>query len=430
MIARRHAQHPRLTVSVVVLLLVATAGIGLAGTPAVSAQDDPTPVPATYYGNVTIDGEPAPAGTTITAEIDGEVRGSITIDSAGQYGGPTVNDERLVVNGTQADSGAEVTFRINGDAVGTEPASVLWESATDTRVDIVAEDIPTAQFDLTLNESASALTVSEGSEATVAVDVTNTGNATGTTSVAFARNGSVVETTTVALDPTATTTVAFTTLLETSGEIPITVTAANAELTVTTEATATGGGGGGGGAQPSTGDETPPVFNVSSLAPQTATVTAGEMLDVSATITNTGSAAGNQAVTLQLAGETVATESVTLRGDEMITVSFSDVPLPDETGTISHGIFTGNDSQTGTLTIEAAAGSGDDSGNDSDSGSDAGDGDDQPAGNDTSADGTAGEENDSTTDPEATDDSTPGFTLGLGVIAVLITVASLRVRQQ
>jgi hypothetical protein len=73
-----------------------------------------------YYGTVTIDGAPAPAGTLIQAIINGEVRGSIVTSVPGQYGSSCVFGTRLMVRPTEADSASHqplrLGFLINGVA--------------------------------------------------------------------------------------------------------------------------------------------------------------------------------------------------------------------------------------------------------------------------------------------------------------------------
>ncbi|TAJ45803.1 hypothetical protein CUJ86_03590 [Methanofollis fontis] len=74
--------------------------------------------PSEFYGTVHIGGEPAPAGTLITAFIGGVERGSVTTTSSGTYGGPGTFDQRLVVRGTEEESGLVITFTINGVETG------------------------------------------------------------------------------------------------------------------------------------------------------------------------------------------------------------------------------------------------------------------------------------------------------------------------
>lgn len=73
-------------------------------------------LPAEYYGTVTINGDPAPAGTVITALINSQVAGTITTTASGTYGGAGTFDPRLVVEGTE--SGQAIEFRIDGRTAG------------------------------------------------------------------------------------------------------------------------------------------------------------------------------------------------------------------------------------------------------------------------------------------------------------------------
>lgn len=122
-----------------VALFVLTAG-AFAGTPVAATQDDPSPPPAAYYGDVTIDGEPAPNGTTIEAEIDDEVRGSITIEQEGQYGGPNSDDRKLTVDGADSDEGATVEFYVVVDGNRTQADQTeTWSSGDHKRVDLTVQ---------------------------------------------------------------------------------------------------------------------------------------------------------------------------------------------------------------------------------------------------------------------------------------------------
>jgi hypothetical protein len=117
----------------VLLLFSSTLGT------AYSATEDQE-VPASYYGEITINGEPAPAGTTIEAVIDGEVRGELETKAPGEYGGPTGGDNKLRVSGTADDAGKNIHFRIT--APGFEPGdaeqTVEWESGDVQEVNLSA----------------------------------------------------------------------------------------------------------------------------------------------------------------------------------------------------------------------------------------------------------------------------------------------------
>ncbi|HJH28519.1 MAG TPA: hypothetical protein C5S51_02315, partial [Methanosarcinaceae archaeon] len=90
--------------------------------------------PMSFYGNVTINGEPAPNGTIIFAKIDDVLRGqSIVMD--GKYGEPVLN--RLIVNGSPKDQSKIIQFYI-----GSLPANetVEWHPGNVTRLDLTYEE--------------------------------------------------------------------------------------------------------------------------------------------------------------------------------------------------------------------------------------------------------------------------------------------------
>lgn len=98
-----------------------------------------------------------------------------------------------------------------------------------------------------------------------------------------------------------------------------------------------------------------PVFSISDLDPQFVTVESGTVLDLSATITNTGTGAGTRQVAPLLDGslpEDTDPERVELEPDETTTVQFS-IPVPEvsEERTFTHGVATGDDHVTGELTV-------------------------------------------------------------------------------
>lgn len=56
------------------------------------------PMPTEFYGSAVLDGKPVPAGTNITAVINGVEKGSIRTVVDGFYGGPGIFDDRLKVS--------------------------------------------------------------------------------------------------------------------------------------------------------------------------------------------------------------------------------------------------------------------------------------------------------------------------------------------
>ena len=88
------------------------------------------PLPAEFFGSVSVGGVPAPAGTTLIAKINDQVRGEIEISTPGQYGGSGIFDNKLVIGAKEDDlkSGtATITFYIGNtkadQTVPYEPGS-------------------------------------------------------------------------------------------------------------------------------------------------------------------------------------------------------------------------------------------------------------------------------------------------------------------
>ena len=77
---------------------------------------------------------------------------------------------------------------------------------------------------------------------------------------------------------------------------------------------------------------------------------AGETIEVTATVTNTGNVTGTQEVTFEFDGDVVDEEPLTLDPDEDDVVEFEPT-LPEEGGTFEHGVFTDDDSQTAEITV-------------------------------------------------------------------------------
>jgi len=103
--------------------------------------------------------------------------------------------------------------------------------------------------------------------------------------------------------------------------------------------------------QPNWGVTCADTFAVSDLqAPEQAAP--GESINVSATITNTGTDPGTQLVEFQFNGTELANTTETLNASESTLVEFSDISLPSEEGTFEHGISTANDSETATIQLE------------------------------------------------------------------------------
>ncbi|WP_256411348.1 BGTF surface domain-containing protein [Halorubrum rubrum] len=187
----------------------------------------------------------------------------------------------------------------------------------------------------------------------------------------------------------------------------------------------------------------PANFEVSDLDPQDVTVTQGDAIDVSATIENTGENSATQTVEFQVDGDAVADQDVELDGGEDTTVEFTDIDTSSlDPGDYEHGVFTDDDSQTATLTVEEADDGGDDDGETDDGETDDGETDDGETDDGETDDGEAddgeaddGEADDGEADDgegddgEETDDSTPGFGALVALVA-LVAAALLATRRR
>jgi hypothetical protein len=137
---------------------------------AIALADDPIP-PNRFSGTVTLNGAPAPNDTVINAFIDGNPRGSIVVESPGEY-------EYLCVNGSASDDGKTVTFKVCGataEQTGTwtpwiEEVQILDLTAVDdeapavtnanaTPSSIVADGVETTQLSATVIDGCGVDTV-------------------------------------------------------------------------------------------------------------------------------------------------------------------------------------------------------------------------------------------------------------------------------
>ncbi|GAB3704120.1 CARDB domain-containing protein [Halorubrum pallidum] len=170
--------HGQRIAAVLVAVLMVTSMVAVPGS--VAAQDEPdspdAAEPASYYGAVEVDGEPAPNGTNVSAVVNGEIVDTLTINETGQYGGPEIFDPKLEVAAEDVpESGAPIEFRVNGEPVTrTDPSSVEYSPGDVQRVDLRAGGLdPIYEFDV---EDADE-SVPRGDDAEITVSIENTGTA-------------------------------------------------------------------------------------------------------------------------------------------------------------------------------------------------------------------------------------------------------------
>jgi len=133
-------------------------------------SDDPPADPGTYRGTITAsDGIDAPVGTTLTASVDGEPQDTITVETRGEYGDTAFNDSLVVA--ADADE-ADVNFTVEGIEATNSP---VRHEATDNVVNLTFPDRTfRAPIAVSINDSASELSVTESESISVAVDLENT----------------------------------------------------------------------------------------------------------------------------------------------------------------------------------------------------------------------------------------------------------------
>jgi hypothetical protein len=100
----------------------------------VSAQP-PTP-PNRFFGDVTLNGAPAPAGTNVAAEIGGNVCGQTTVQADSTYVLDAVSSGQTAGCGTE---GASVSFTVGGSPAGT----ATWSSGQFTNLALAGQAAPT-----------------------------------------------------------------------------------------------------------------------------------------------------------------------------------------------------------------------------------------------------------------------------------------------
>lgn len=216
-------------ITLVVCVLISSIGFPVFGAGSALAQDDGGEVPslpATYYGELEITDGTLSEPVLIEVVADGEVQDSMMTDENGQFGGPTISDEKLAV---QPPDGEEVTFRVGGVVVDSIP----FESGTQ-EINLSASQEELAPFfNTTVTGSNSPV---EGGE-TVTVDATivNEGALSATQDVNLVNaNGDVLDSTSAALGYNESTTVSLSWETETDTSVNETFTVESADTTAST----------------------------------------------------------------------------------------------------------------------------------------------------------------------------------------------------
>jgi opacity protein-like surface antigen len=99
----------------------------------VSAQP-PTP-PNRFFGNVTLNGAAAPAGTAVSASVGGTACGQTTVQADSTYVLDAVSSGQTAGCGAE---GASVSFTVGGSPAGT----ATWSSGQFTELDLAGAPAP------------------------------------------------------------------------------------------------------------------------------------------------------------------------------------------------------------------------------------------------------------------------------------------------
>ncbi|MBN2101452.1 MAG: hypothetical protein JW716_01110 [Candidatus Aenigmarchaeota archaeon] len=108
----------------------------------VAAQGQPQ-IPYSLYGKATLNGDPLPAGSVITAVINGKEVGILPTVIAGKYGGPTLKEGKLyVMEGT----GTTIEFYVKAPDMHSQIKSIqtaTWKSAEidELNLDFTGQDM-------------------------------------------------------------------------------------------------------------------------------------------------------------------------------------------------------------------------------------------------------------------------------------------------
>ena len=277
----------------------------------------------------------------VSADIEnvGEATGTQTIEF--RIDDDVVEEEELELDGGQTET---VTFD-DIDTADLEPGEyehgVFSEDDSETGT-LTVEEEPTAAEFLVSNLDPVDVTVTQGDLIDVSADIENVGEEIGTQTIEFRIDDDVVEEEELELDGGQTETVTFEEI-DTADLEP-----GEYEHGVFTEDDSETG--------TLTVEEEPIAaeFLVSNLDPVDVTVTQGDLLDVSADIENVGGETGTQTIEFRIDGDVVEEEELELDGGQTETVTFEEIDTVDlEPEEYEHGVFSEDDSETGTLTVEA-----------------------------------------------------------------------------
>ncbi|WP_247729227.1 PQQ-binding-like beta-propeller repeat protein [Halovivax limisalsi] len=280
-----------------------------------------------------------------------------TIENGGTVAGNQsvaleIGDEVVDTRTISLDGGARTSVQFNwtADTAGNLTASVSTSNETASLP--VTVEKPT-RFPVSIEATNAPVEVGNALNATITVanDGANRSNA----SVDVALGGDVTANRT--LDLAAGTTQSVTVTLGTAnldaGTHDLVVATADDHDTTTVELEAESGGGGGGGIvlPPPTEPADPAEFAITELSVPDE-VDTGDSIGIDVTVENVGGESGSETVSIDVAGDEAATESVTLDAGETATVSTTvSVPANSAGETIEIATEAGEDTATASVQV-------------------------------------------------------------------------------
>ena len=227
--------------------------------------------------------------TTATVENSGDLEG--TYEAELEIDGQTVDSQSVTLDGGESTT---VSFDRSFSDAGSYDVSVSGETAGTLEV-LTPPDIEATTVEATPNPSL------EGEAVSIQATLENSGGATGEFEAELQVDGSTEETQTVSVEGESSSQVSFDRSFASAGEYSVQVSGSET-ATVTVEQ--------------------PASFSVTDLSVEGGDFVAGDSVGVTATVENSGDREGTFEAKLQIDGETVTSEPVTVSGGESSTVSF------------------------------------------------------------------------------------------------------------
>jgi len=227
--------------------------------------------------------------TTATVENTGDLEG--TYEAELEVDGETVDSESVTLDGGESTS---VSFDRSFSDAGSYDVSVGDETAGTLDV-LTPPDIEATELEVNPNP------VLESEAVDIQATLENSGGASGEFEAELQVDGNTEETQTVPVEGESSTQVSFDRSFETAGQYSVQVSGSET-ATVTVE-------------QPAT-------FSVTDLSVGGGDLVAGDSVDVTATVENSGDRGGTFEAKLRVDGATVNSKSVTVAGGESSGVSF------------------------------------------------------------------------------------------------------------